>query len=91
MVVKYKDARKASDRREYFREYHERRRLAGKITSQRRGKVIGKSVPRAGPSFGDLRSATTKRNKYLEEVGGWPERRALHPESIEETLAKRCR
>ena len=86
--VKYKDPRKAADRREYFRQYHEQRK-AGLDTTRKVDRRQRGRRERVGPSFGDLRAAIIKRNRYLEEFGGWPERRALHPESIAETIAKR--
>ena len=84
---KYQDPRSSASRREYFRAYHEGRRLAGRINRQVPKHVRHDRAP--GVTVADMRAAWLKRAAYLEEVGGqWPERRAEHPESIEQTLRR---
>lgn len=82
------EKRTAEQRREYMRAYHQARKekQAKAPTKLRQVVTLIRDLP--SPAVVAMREAWLKRKKYLEEVGGWPERRARHPESLEETLQR---
>jgi hypothetical protein len=86
-MAQQKETRTAAERREYFRAYHQ-----------------GTRRPRLRPLVAPRTSEELSRDD--QDIGGmprrylrgphrntlmWPERRATHPESLEQTLKRRVR
>lgn len=83
-MTKQVEKRTAAERREYFRQYHERRRL---------GKAAPAPVqmPRCSPGLTVFHFREYAPARYLRDGSGtlqWPERRRDQPESLEQTLRR---
>lgn len=83
------DTRTAESRREYFRAYHQARRLANKIAPAIPRTIKQKIRAAEPPTLAEMKQAWAVRAQYFAGRGGaWPAWRHLYPESLERTLAR---
>lgn len=84
-MTKQIEKRTAAERREYFRQYHERRRLGNAAPAR------PVPMPRCSPGLTVFHFREYAPARYLRDGSGtlqWPERRRDQPESLEQTLRR---
>jgi hypothetical protein len=86
-MAKQIERRTAAQRRDYFQQYHERKKLgreSARVAVDGRGVIVG-----LGHRY--FFNESEARQHHLRDESGmmcWPERRHTHPETIEETLRR---